>query len=146
MKKEISSYINGVINSYVSTIGVLETNGAFSTSLNTLKAIKGEFESLLDIVMDIPEENKETAILNFNMVLENRKIKGTNKMLEKTCDLLQQENCNLVKEREALKKDIEVYALSELVWKSICKGHQDEIKTLNNDALDKKRESTMGRV
>ena len=43
MKKEILGYINGVINSYTSTITVMESNGGFSTSLNTLIAIKSEF-------------------------------------------------------------------------------------------------------
>lgn len=129
MKKEITGYINGVINSYTNTIAVLEANGGFTTSLNTFKSIKGEFESLLDVVMDIPTD-KEQAIINFNMALEERRVKGTNERLEKTCDLLQQENCKLVQERELLKKDIEVYALSELVWKSICTERQNEIKNL----------------
>jgi len=121
MKKEILAYINGVINSYSNTITALETNGAFSTTMNTLTAIKEEFTDLLEFVIDIPEENKEASILNFNLALEDHKIKGCNAMLEKVCDNFKNENCKLVQEKENLRKQIETYKLSELIWKNIYK-------------------------
>lgn len=122
MKKEIEIYITGVINGYTNTIAVLETNGAFSTSLNTLVAIKNEFESLLDVVVDIVGD-KEQSIMNFNMALEDRKTKGYNQILEKVCDNFKEKNCKLVQQNENLIKELETYKLSESIWKNIQREH-----------------------
>lgn len=54
-----------------------------NTSLNTLVAIKGEFESLLDVVIDIPED-KEQAITNFNKALKYNALKKKILELEET--------------------------------------------------------------
>ena len=129
MKKEIVAYITGIVNSYDRTITELKNAKLKSEIINPFINFKAEYSDLLEFVIDIPED-KDQAITDFNMALEDRKIRGTNALLEKTCDGFIEENCKLVKERETLKKEIEVYALSELVWKSICKWQQDEIQKL----------------
>ena len=138
MKKELVSYLTGVINSYSSTISVLTTNEGFSTSLNTLVAIKGEFESLLDIVMDI-QENKDQAIMNFNKALKNDALKK--KILE-----LEETNENMNDNEKRMHEKLKAYECNDLVWKMVYEELKAENKRLSNCTLDKKREVTMGRV
>ena len=143
MKKEITGYISGVINSYTRTIDRLNKIGIVETS--SFVAFKEEFSDLLEFVIDIPED-KELAIINFNMALEERKIKGTNEMLEKTCDGFREENCKLVQEQQILKEKLKAYECNDLVWKNIYEDLKAENKRLSSGTLDKKREVTIGRV
>ena len=143
MKKEITGYISGVINSYTRTIDRLNKIGIVETS--SFVAFKEEFSDLLEFVIDIPED-KELAIINFNMALEERKIKGTNEMLEKTCDGFREENCKLVQEQQILKEKLKAYECNDLVWKNIYEDLKAENKRLSSGTLDKKHESTLGRV
>jgi len=132
MKKEILSYLTGVINSYTSTIAVLTTNEGFSTSLNTLVAIKGEFESLLDIVMDIPED-KGQAITNFNKALKNNDLKK--KVLE-----LEETNENMNDNEKRMNEKLKAYECNDLVWKNVYEDLKAENRRLINGTLDKKHE------
>jgi len=96
MKKQIVAYITGVINSYTNIIAALTTNGGFSISINALVAIKGEFESLLEVVIDIPEEK---TISDFNLALENRGLKQSaavdcNRIIELENELNQFKDAN----------------------------------------------------
>ena len=143
MKKEITGYISGVINSYTRTIDRLNKLGIVETS--SFVAFKEEFSDLLEFVIDIPED-KELAIINFNMALEERKIKGTNEMLEKTCDGFREENCKLVQEQQILKEKLKAYECNDAVRKNIYEELKAENKRLSNCTLDKKHELTIGRV
>lgn len=99
MKKEITAYITGVINSYTKTVAILNENNAFNTNLNSFVAVKEEFSELLNYVMDIPEENKEQLISNFNISLENENLKQTNaKLLSRVMEL--EESCENMNEVE----------------------------------------------
>ena len=145
MKNEILGYLNGAINSYTNTISVLTNNRVVGTGLNTFIAVKNELESLLEVVIDI-QEDKEQSIINFNMALEERKIKGTNEMLEKTCDGFREENCKLVQEQQILKEKLKAYECNDAVCKNIYEKLKAENKRLSNCTLDKKHELTIGRV
>ena len=57
--------------------------------------------------------------MDFNTVLEDRKTKGYNQMLEKGCDNFKEKNCKLVQDKENLIKELETYKLSESIWKNI---------------------------
>ena len=138
MKKEILSYLTGVINSYTSTIAVLTANEGLNTSLNTLVAIKGEFEILLDIVMDIPED-KEQAITNFNKALKYNALKK--KILE-----LEETNENMNDNEKRMHEKLKAYECNDLVWKMVYEELKAENKRLSNCTLDKKHELTIGRV
>lgn len=143
MKKEITGYISGVINSYTRTIDRLNKIGIAETS--SFVAFKEEFSDLLEFVIDIPED-KEQAITNFNMALEDRKIKNTNELLEKTCDGFKEENYKLVQEREILKEKLKAYECNDMVWKNVYEELKTENKRLIDGTLDKKREVTVGRA
>ena len=143
MKKEITGYISGVINSYTRTIDRLNEIGIAETS--SFVAFKEEFSDLLEFVIDIPED-KEQAITNFNMALEDRKIKNTNELLEKTCDGFKEENYKLVQEREILKEKLKAYECNDMVWKNVYEELKTENKRLIDGTLDKKREVTVGRA
>ena len=143
MKKEITGYISGVINSYTRTIDRLNKLGI--VEISSFVAFKEEFSDLLEFVIDIPED-KEVAITNFNIALEERKIKGTNEMLEKTCDGFREENCKLVQEQQISKEKLKAYECNDTVWRNMYEELELENKRLTNDTLDKKREVTMGRI
>lgn len=49
---------------------------------------------------------EKEIITNFDMALENRKIRGFNELLEKMCDNFISANCKLSQENESLKKKI----------------------------------------
>ncbi|GCD13173.1 hypothetical protein [Clostridium tagluense] len=102
MKKQITGYITGVINSYSRTIERLKESGAPITSTNSFVAFKEEFTDLLEFVMDIPEENKEVAILAFNIALENTIFKKRILELEESCESMNEIENNLHKRIKAL--------------------------------------------
>ena len=104
MKKEITGYIQGVINSYSRTIERLKVSGVPITSTNSFQSFKEEFSDLLEFVIDIPEE-KEESIMSFNIALENGAIKRRITELEEFCENLNEVEGNLHREIEKLNKE-----------------------------------------
>ena len=101
MKKEITGYITGIINSYSRTIERLKANGAPITATNPFKAFKEELTDLLEFVIDIPD-SKETSILSFNVAIENTILKKRIAELEESCECMCDVERNLHKKIEAL--------------------------------------------
>ena len=138
MKNEIVGYLNGAINSYTNTISMLTNDGVVGTGLNTLVAIKGEFESLLEVVIDIPE-NKAQSICSFNIALRNEKLENIISDQKETIE-------NLNDNEKRMYKKLEAYECNDLVWKTVYEELKSENRRLTDGALDKKREETLGRV
>ena len=104
MKKEITGYIQGVINSYSRTIERLKVSGVPITSTNSFQSFKEEFSDLLEFVIDIPQE-KEESIMAFNIALENGALKKRITELEEFCENLNEVEGNLHRKIEKLNKE-----------------------------------------
>ena len=102
MKKQIIGYVTGVINSYSRTIERLKASGAPILSTNSFQAFKEEFTDLLEFVIDIPEQNKEAAMLSFNVALRNEDLKKRILELEESCEDMCEIEKNLHKRIKAL--------------------------------------------
>ncbi len=101
MKKEITGYITGIINSYSRTIERLKANGAPIAATNPFTAFKEELTDLLEFVIDIPD-SKETSILSFNVAIENVTLKKRIAELEESCECMCDVERNLHKKIEEL--------------------------------------------
>lgn len=106
MKKQITGYITGVINSYSRAIERLKASGTPITSINSFQAFKEEFTDLLDFVIDIQEDismgSKVASIENFNLTLENRSQMVRIVELEESCENMNEIENNLHKRVKAL--------------------------------------------
>ncbi|MGH4125140.1 MAG: hypothetical protein ACREV6_19665 [Clostridium sp.] len=102
MKKQITGYITGVINSYSRTIERLKASEAPITSTSSFQAFKEEFTDLLEFIIDIPEENKEVSILAFKIAIENTILKKRILELEESCENMNEIENNLHKRVKAL--------------------------------------------
>ena len=139
MKKEIVGYITGIINSYDRTIIELKNAKIKIETINPFINFKAEYSDLLEFVIDIPEDNKEQSITNFNKALKNDNLK--NKILE-----LEETNENLIDNEKRMHEKLKAYECNDLVWKMVYEDLKAENKKLTDCTLDKKREVTMGRV
>ena len=83
MKKEIMAYVTALSDVYSKTI-----NQPMIKALN----------DILNFVEDIPTVKNE--ITDFE--IENKRLKGSNRMLEALCDSLIEKNCELVKEKQII--------------------------------------------
>ncbi|MFT5872791.1 MAG: Na+/phosphate symporter [Clostridium sp.] len=84
MKQQIVGYVTALIDMNRSTVNM---------------SIKNCLDNLLEFVIDIPKENKETSIAAFNTALENENLKQSNaKLLSRVMEL--EESCENMNEIE----------------------------------------------
>jgi len=130
MKKEIIGYISGVINTYDNSMKrLIEQNVRISQGTKTLTT---ELNSLLDYIIDIPEENTDVAEVNARYVARIEELEKENIDLQD--NYLNVYNNNRSFERQVEQKDMLIRDYKELTTEK-----QNQLNHVNkeNEELEK---------